>query len=119
MILHIYQIIGILIGIIAIALSLWRFKDGKMSPGMLSVWILIWAAVIIISIYPESTNLLATVTGIGRGLDFILIIGLIGSYYLIFKMYNAIESMENEITKLVRELALQRENIEEKTEKKS
>ncbi len=118
MILHIYQILGILIGIIAILLSLWRFKDGKMSLGMLLAWILIWAAIIVISVYPESTSLLATITGIGRGLDFILILGLIGSYYLIFKMYNTIENMEHEITLLVRELALQRDETKSKIDKK-
>ncbi len=117
MIFQIYQILGTLIGIIAIVLSLWRFKEGKMTLGMLSFWILIWAAVIIISIYPESTNLFASITGIGRGLDFILILGLIGSYYLVFKMYTMIESMEQEITQLVRELALQRENLKENVEK--
>ena len=68
---------------------------------------------------PELTNLFASVTGIGRGLDFILIIGLIGCYYLIFKIYTMIENMEKEITQLVREIALQKEEVESKTSKTS
>lgn len=113
MIEHTYQIFGILIGISAIILSIFRFKEGKMTLGMLSFWILVWIAVILISIFPESTNSLATITGIGRGLDFILILGLIGAYYLVFKMYNMIENMEKEITELVREIALQKEELKE------
>lgn len=113
MIEHIYQIFGVLIGLIAIILSIFRFKDGKMTLGMLSFWILVWIAVLLISIFPESTNSLATLTGIGRGLDFILILGLIGAYYLVFKMYNMIENMEQEITELVREIALQKEELKE------
>ena len=114
---HIYQIFGIIIGIIAIILSILRFRERKISISMLVLWIFIWIIIIGISINPELTNLFASVTGIGRGLDFILIIGLIGCYYLIFKMYTMIENMEKEITKLVREIALQKDEIELKTGK--
>ncbi|MBI5680822.1 MAG: DUF2304 family protein [Methanobacterium sp.] len=116
MIEHAYQLFGILIGILAIILSIFRFREGKMTLGMLSLWILVWIAVIVVSIFPESTNSLAVLTGIGRGLDFILILGLIGAYYLVFKMYNMIENMDQEITELVREIAIQREELKEKSD---
>jgi hypothetical protein len=119
MILSLYQIIGSIIGIIAIILALLRFKEGKMTIGMLTLWILIWIAVIYVSIFPQSTNAFAVVAGIGRGLDVVLILGLIGCYYLIFKIYTMIENMEKEITQLVRELALQREDMNEKSGLKS
>jgi hypothetical protein len=108
---ELYQIIAILLGIIAVIVSILRFRDGKMSIGMLLVWILIWLFVVIISIYPDLTNYLAIYSGIGRGLDFVLILGLLLSFYLIFKMYNKIETIEEELTDLVRELAIQRENM--------
>ncbi|MGB9937046.1 MAG: DUF2304 domain-containing protein [Methanobacterium sp.] len=114
MMFSLYQFIGVLIGIIAIVLSILRFKEGKMTIGMLALWIFIWASIIGISIYPESTSILASITGIGRGLDFILIIGLIGCYYLIFKIYTMIENIEKEITHLVREIALKNEDLENK-----
>jgi hypothetical protein len=85
-----------------------------MSLGMASLWILIWLIVIWISIFPESTNIFASLTGIGRGLDLVLIIALIAGYYLIFKMYGMIENMDKEITLLVREIALQRGDLKEK-----
>ncbi|UTB32995.1 MAG: DUF2304 family protein [Methanobacterium sp. ERen5] len=106
--LMIYQVIAIILGIFAIILSILRFRDGKMSLGMMFVWILIWLGVILIAIDPNSTNFLAVYTGIGRGLDFVLIIGLLLCFYLIFKMYNKIETVEEELTDLVRELALTR-----------
>ncbi len=110
----IYQYIGVLIGIIGIIYTLLRFRDGKMSLGMLMAWIVIWLIIIIISIYPNDTNYLASYTGIGRGLDFVLIIGLILSFYLIFKMYNKIEVIEEELTDLIRELAIQNKNTDNK-----
>jgi hypothetical protein len=103
-----YQIIAVILGVLAVIMSVLRFRDGKMSLGMIIVWMLIWVIVIVIALFPNSTNYLAIVTGIGRGLDFALILGLLLSFYLIFKMYNKIENIEEELTDLVRELALQR-----------
>lgn len=106
----IYQIIGIVLGILAILWTVLRFKDGKMSMGMLFVWSVIWLIVIFVSIYPESTSLVAQFSGIGRGLDFILILGILLSFYLIFKLYNKLETVEEELADLVRKIAIQNEN---------
>jgi hypothetical protein len=85
-----------------------------MSFGMMLLWILIWGLVIFVGLDPNSTNFLAIYTGIGRGLDFVLIIGLLLCFYLIFKMYNKIETVEEELTDLIRELALARKMGEDK-----
>ena len=114
MMFSLFQLIGSFIAVVAIILAVLRFKEGKMTIGMLSLWILIWIAVIYISLFPESTNLFSSAIGIGRGLDVVLILGLFGCYYLIFRIYTMIENMEQEITHLVRELALQREHNEKK-----
>lgn len=110
MVMMIYQYIGIIIGIVGIIYTFIRFRESKMSPGMLLIWTLIWIILIVLSIFPAGTGFFADLTGIGRGLDVILILGLIGCYYLIFRIYNMIENIEQEITTLVREMALQREN---------
>jgi hypothetical protein len=107
---ELYQVIAIILGLIAILYSILRFRDGKMSIGMLLIWILIWLIIIIISLYPNDTNYLASYTGIGRGLDFVLILGILICFYLIFKMYNKIENIEEELTDLVREIAIQNKN---------
>jgi hypothetical protein len=108
---ELYQVIAIILGLIAILYSILRFRDGKMSIGMLLLWILIWLIIIIISLYPNDTNYLASYTGIGRGLDFVLILGILVCFYLIFKMYNKIENIEEELTDLVREIAIQNKKI--------
>lgn len=116
MMLMLYQYIGIVIGIIGIIYTFIRFRDSKMSPGMLILWSIIWIVLIVLSIFPETTGYFANLTGIGRGLDVILVLGLIGCYYLIFRIYNMIENIEEEITHIAREMALERENkdVEEK-----
>jgi len=110
MVLMVYQYIGIIIGIIGIIYTFLRFREGKMSLGMLFVWSIIWIILIGLYIYPEATGYFAGIIGIGRGLDVILILGLIGCYYLIFRIYNMIENIEREITHLAREMALHRED---------
>lgn len=114
----IYTELGTLIGIIAIIIALLRLKNGKMSLGIAFLWIIIWLIVIWISIFPESTNLFASLAGIGRGLDLVLVLGLILGYYLIFRIYSMIENMDREITLLVREIALQRADLKEETKNK-
>lgn len=109
-----YQYIGLFIGIIGIAVTFLRFKTGKMTLNTLLLWAVIWVLLIIFSIYPEATSTLANATGIGRGLDLILILGLIGCYYFIFRIYNLIENVEEEITDLVREIALEKGKSENK-----
>jgi hypothetical protein len=110
--LMLYQIIAIIIGLIAIILSIMRFRDGKMSLGMLVVWVFIWLVVIVVGLEPNFTNIFASYTGLGRGLDFALILGLLLCFYMIFKMYNKIENVEEELTDLVRELAIQRKSMD-------
>ena len=107
----IYQIIGIFVGFIAILWTILRFRKGKLSPGMMILWNLIWIVVIIVSIYPALTSFIAKFTGIGRGLDLALVLGLLLGYYLIFKVYNKLETLEEELTDLVREIAIQNENL--------
>lgn len=107
----IYQIIGILVGFFAIIWTILRFKKGKVSPGMMILWNFIWIVIITVSVYPDLTSFIAKFTGIGRGLDLALVLGLILGYYLIFKVYNKLEIIEEELTDLVREIAIQNENL--------
>ena len=108
----IYQYLGVVIGILAVIIAIIRFRDGKTSSAMLIFWVVIWSVISLVSVFPETTTVFANLFGIGRGLDLILILGLIASYYLIFKLYTLIEKLEMEITELVRQIALNQEENE-------
>lgn len=115
----IFQPIGVIIGILGMFIVIFRFREGKTSLGMLGFWLTLWLLLIGVSIYPESTTFFANLFGIGRGLDLILILGLIGCYYLIFKIYTMIEQVEGEITELVRQIAIRNEEIDKYNSKNS
>jgi len=63
----------------------------------------------IFAIIPKSSDYIANIVGIGRGLDLIIIFGIIGSYYLIFRVYLKLEKIEQDITELVRKISIDKE----------
>lgn len=114
MVFHLYQYLGIILGVVAFLFTLSRFRKGHMSLGMFLLWSVVWIIIILVSLNPDATSELALATGIGRGLDVILILGLIGCYYLLFRMFNMMEHLEEQMNYLLRELALQRGESGEK-----
>jgi hypothetical protein len=58
-------------------------------------------------IFPDTTSLLAHLLGIGRGVDLIVYLSLLISFYLIFRLYVALARLEQAITALVRAIALE------------
>ena len=81
-----------------------RSKNGRMFETFL--WLAVWAFLGIVAIVPDVTSFLATIFGVGRGVDLAIYLGIILLYYLIFKIYVRIERMERDLTKLVRKIAV-------------
>lgn len=115
--LMLYQILVVIIAILAILLAFDRFHR-KTSLQTFILWIVLWAILAIFAVIPESSSFLARIIGIGRGLDLILIFGIIGSYYLIFRVYLKLEKIDQNITELVRKISMDKElNYELELEK--
>ncbi|MDR0900590.1 MAG: DUF2304 family protein [Methanobrevibacter sp.] len=112
-----YQIVVVIIAILAILLVFQRFHKKKTSLQTFILWIILWIFLAIFGIIPDSSTFLANFLGIGRGLDLILIFGIIGAYYLVFRLYLKIEKLDQDITKLIRLIAIDNEEKEEKEEK--
>jgi hypothetical protein len=68
---------------------------------------MIWIGTASIIIVPEATSFLAHLLGIGRGVDLIVSLSLLISFYLIFRLYVALARLEQAITALVRAIALE------------
>lgn len=101
-----YQIIILIIGILAIIFSIKNFYENNFSLMTFVAWILVWLMVIFISIFPNVTTGIASMFGLGRGLDALYIASIILSYYALFKMYNKINEQRKRIDELVSELAI-------------
>ena len=94
-----------------------RFREGVIRQAAFLGWTLLWIIGGVAVIYPDSTGRLAEIIGVGRGVDVVVYIAIVILFYLLFKMYNRTNTMEKEITKLVRTIALLKDS--EKNEKKS
>jgi len=91
----------------ALSRAFLRFKDGGISLGGLLFWFAVWSAAIFTVFYPGFTAYLAKLLGIGRGADVVLYASVIILFYLVFRLHVLLENIRHEITKIVREVALQ------------
>jgi hypothetical protein len=61
------------------------------------------------SIFPKASGQFAKLFGITRGLDFIIIVAFIVLFYIVFRLFNKIDILHDEINNIVKEVALNNE----------
>lgn len=105
----IYSILFPILSLIAIIVFFYRFKNGNTSLSSFLIWTLLWIFVIIFSIYPNTSLVFARAFGITRGLDFIIIVALVVVFYLGARLYYKLDKLQDDVNKIVKELALNNE----------
>lgn len=108
----IIQIILIAFAAFALSRVVLNFRRGSLGLAGLAGWSVFWVAATIIVIRPETASALAKILGVGRGADAIVYFALVAAFYLLFRLFSKIESLERQITRLVRSLALKDMNDE-------
>ncbi|MBC8495525.1 DUF2304 family protein [archaeon] len=106
---EIIQVLVILFVIFAYSRVLLRFKDKQMRLREFTFWTIIWAAVVIVAVLPAFTGWLSNKVGIGRPIDIAVYVSIVLVFYLIFRMYVKFEKLDQNITKLVRTVAIEKE----------
>jgi small membrane protein len=71
-------------------------------------WILVWTGTAAVITFPDATSYVAYLLGIGRGADLIIYASLLVSFYLILRVHLTLARLEQEITEVVRAIALER-----------
>ena len=108
--LHGIQIILLAFIALLVVRTIRRFRDKTITQTSFIGWMLLWILGAGVIISPESTNRIADVVGVGRGVDVVVYVALVLIFYLLFRVHNRTITLEREITKLVRALALQEED---------
>lgn len=72
------------------------------------LWALIWIGTAAIITFSDATSFLAPLFGIGRGADLIIYASLLIAFYLILRIHLTLARLEQEITQIVRAIALER-----------
>lgn len=83
-----------------------RFRGGQIKVTEFFFWSLLFLTAILVIVFPEGTTMLANRLGIGRGVDLAVYASIAMLFYLVFRLYVAIEDVRHEITELVRKIAL-------------
>lgn len=112
-----FQILFILFSLFAI-FSVWKKKqEGLLGPKGVFFWLLFWVLAVVAVVWPDSTSLLASKFGIGRGTDLVFYFAFIILFYIIFRLHIKIESVGRDITKVVRKYAILEAKEKEKNNK--
>lgn len=100
------QIILTLFLLFALSRVYLRFKSGDISVINLVFWSLIFSSAIVMVLFPGLSSGIAQKAGIGRGVDAIIYVSIAALFYLVFRLYVYVQDLKQDITELVRKLAL-------------
>ena len=85
-----------------------RFKEGGIGFRDFITWTIVWGAVVTLIFLRERLGFLTKFTTLQRPFDVILAGSIVLLFYLLFRIYVKMDKMEQDTTKLVRELALRK-----------
>lgn len=86
-----------------------RYHDRAIGMFGFVLWSLLWLAVGGFAWWPKVSDFIAHQIGVGRGVDALVYISIVGLFYGMFRLYVKMEFMEHELTALLRALALRAE----------
>lgn len=109
-----YQIFFGTIVVLIILKNFFAYRKKELKASKFAFYFLFWLSVLLAIIFPEETNKIAHFFNITRGADFFIYISIIVIFYLLFRIYQRLENIEMNITKIVREIALLKKNEKDK-----
>ncbi|MFH1712194.1 MAG: DUF2304 domain-containing protein [Patescibacteria group bacterium] len=102
----IFQIILIAFALIAIVKTTRQYKKEKVSVYWFMVWTIFWTLLIIAALVPQTTDLLAKYVGVEKGADLLVYSAVVVLFYAMYRMMIRIERQHQELTDLVRKIAI-------------
>lgn len=100
------QTLLIIFFLFALVKVIGRWRAGDLTKAGLVWWSLFWVVAAVVVLLPNSTAYFAKLVGIGRGADLVVYLSLAGIFFIIFRLMIKIESLNKDITKLTRKIAL-------------
>jgi len=100
------QIAGAVFALFALSRVLLQLKRRSMTLNEGLFWMFVWISVIVFLIFPEFFGYVADILGVGRGVDALMYISIVVLFYLIYRLYAKVDTLERQITYIVREIAI-------------
>lgn len=96
-----------------------QYKSGNLSVFSFLFWSFLFATAVYLTTFPNQASKLAQLLGIGRGVDAVIYISITALFYLVFRLYVYLENVRQEITDLVRKLALENDKKNDRKRSKN
>lgn len=109
-----YQIFFGTIVVLIICKNFFAYRKKELRTSKFIIYTIFWLSVLLAVIFSEETNKIAHFFNITRGADFFIYISIIVIFYLLFRVYQKLEILEMNITKIIREIALIKKQEKEK-----
>lgn len=104
-----YQVLVIILAIISIILLTIRYKNKKLTKFSLFIIIIFWLIIIAIGLFPQQTTIAAHFFGLKRGLDLIFGVSIGFLAYILIRINLMINKQNEELTKIIRKIAIDNE----------
>jgi hypothetical protein len=104
------QVFVVAFAVFAVSRAFLRFKDRRISALSFALWCAVWIAAIVVVIIPATSVFFANLLGIQRGADFVVYVSIVVLFYLLFRLYVKIDTINQNVTRLVREVAIRGKN---------
>lgn len=99
------KILTLIFVFFALSRAILRFKDRSIKVTELALWIIVWTAMFVLVFFPELSSQIATDLGMQRGADTAFFVSIILLFYLVFRMYVKIDTLDKHITDLTIEVS--------------
>lgn len=101
--------IGLIIFAVLMLLRTWQqHAHQKVTKQWLMTWGVIWVAVIVVALVPQTADLIASVVGIGRGADLFIYVAILFLLYAEYRTLVRTKKLHEQQTELVRRIAIER-----------
>lgn len=112
------QLVGIVIAFLMVFFTRVLYKKGQFKRKDLFIWGVVSFVLLLVSIFPlQIAGFTGIFTNLSRGLDTLVLLGLLGAYAMIFHVYIRNQESQRQITDLVRKVALKFEEVDKKKAK--
>lgn len=112
-----FQLLASLFIVIAVYRILTRYRQELVPKSEILVWLVLWLIVSVAIWWPRGTDIVAGWLGVTRGVDVIVTASLAIIFYLLFVVFSHVHRMQQQITQLVRKLAIDTHFSEEQKDK--
>jgi len=101
------QLIAIIIILAIIWRVIWRYRKKEISPKSFTLWLVFWCLALLVVAFLRQIDFLAGSVGvIATGIDLVVYVSVVLAFYLIFRIFVRLDKIEKNITKVVRDKAI-------------